>query len=106
RRGIQLQSVEHSDTAARCFRKWRVVDKQRLPYQIGALRLCQCPVVLRRDRRKTEQFGFEIMIGEELIDTPEAETAQRGGEQVRVDIDEARCGEYVLNNGVHRMNCN
>ena len=46
------------------------------------------------------------MIGEQMIDAPESQTAETGCEQVRVNVDDLRGSEYVRDHGfqVDRLN--
>ena len=89
--GVERDELEPD--SARGFGDWRVFDEKSLPDEIGLLGFTERPVVLRRDGRGAKKFGFEIVIGEELVDTPERKFAEGRGEKVGVDVDDGRGSE-------------
>ena len=96
RRGVQSERREHGNDPARRLRQRRVLHEQRLPHEVGAQRLRQPPVLLGRDGRKTEQLGFKVVVRQELVDAPARERPERRREQVRVDVDDRRRGQDVV----------
>ena len=91
--------MKNGDNAAGGFRDRFVLDKQRLPDQVGLLALGQREVLFRRDGGRTEQFRFEVVIRHQFVDAPESERAQGRHEEVRVHVDERRRVEHALNGG-------
>lgn len=77
-----------------------ILDEQRLPDQVGALRLVQLPVLLGCDTAESKQFGLHIVISEKFVDAPKPQAAELGWEQMRVNVDELRGIENVLDSAL------
>src|SRR6267143_552906 len=92
----QMKSLEHGDYPARGFRDGSIFDEERPPYGIGLIALGERPVLLGRGVGRSEEFSFEIMIGQQLVDAPQPELAECRSKQVRVNVDELRGREHIL----------
>ena len=87
----QVESVENSDDSAGGFRDRTIFNEQRLPDSVGLFEFRKIPILLRAHRRRAKKLGLEIMVGEELIDSPEAKAAEGRRKKMRVDINEVGC---------------
>ena len=94
--GRQQESFENGDDAARGFGNGCVFDEKSTPYGVGLFAFGERPILGGRSSGAAEKFGFEIVIGEQFVDPPETEFAERGSEEVRVDVDEGSGREYVF----------
>ena len=50
-----------------------------------------------RHARGAEQFGFEVVVGDQLIDAPKPDGPQRRHEEMRVDVDKRGGVEFLFN---------
>lgn len=97
--GGQLEGVQNGDNAASRFGDGRVFDEQSAADEVGLLGFGERPVVLRSHVGGAKKFGFEIVVGEELVDTPQRKIGEGGGEEVGVNIDERSGGKDFTNGG-------
>src|SRR5216683_3958267 len=103
--GRQLESLEHGDYPARGFREGSIFDEESPPYGIGLIALGERPVLLGPGVARSEEFSFEIMIGQQLVDAPQPELAECRSKQVRVNVDELRAREHILHSRGNLRSC-
>ena len=60
----ELEGFEHGDHPARGFRNRRIFNEKSPPYDIGLFALGKRPVLLGPGVGRSEEFSFEIMIGQ------------------------------------------
>jgi hypothetical protein len=84
----KTESVKDGDDAASGFRDGRVFDEERSPDGFGLLRSRKGPIVLGGHAGGPEEFGFEIVVSEEFVYSPERELAESGSEEVSVNVNE------------------
>ena len=82
------ERVKDSDDAASGFGDGRVFDEERTPDGFGLLRFREGPIVLGGHAGGTEEFRFEVVVGEELIYSPEREFAESGSEEMSMDVND------------------
>ncbi len=102
RSGALVGSPKASRTAidaARGFGNRSIFDEQGPPDQVG-LFACfgSAQYCSGRIGDGAEEFGFQIVIGQQFIDSPKPEVAERGHEEVGVDVDKRRSTEFLFDN--------
>ena len=50
----------------------------------------QPEILVRPERARPEQLGFQIVVGEQFVDSPQPQPPQRRHEQVGMDVDDRR----------------
>ena len=88
--------MEDGDYSARGFRNGGVIEEQGLPDQVRLREFRQREIFGRGDAGGAEEFGFEIVVRDQLIDTPEANGPEGGHKEVRVYVDKRDGVEFLL----------
>ena len=86
--GRKIERLEDGDYSAGSFGDGGVFDEERAPDCIGAILLSHGPIVLGRHLGRAEEFGFQVVVGEEVVDAPQSQLAKCRGKQVRVHVDD------------------
>src|SRR6267142_7048199 len=93
----QLKSLQDGDHAAGSFGDGRVFDEQSAPNNIGFISFGECPVVFGSHVRIAKEFGFEVVIGQKLINSPQTQIAESGSKQMSVNVNERYGRQDLLN---------
>jgi hypothetical protein len=91
--------VKGGDDATGGFGKRSVFDEESTPDKIGLIGFGERPVVFRGDGGGAEEFGFEIVVGEKLVDARESKLAKTRSEEMGVDVNNRNGGESVRDGG-------
>ena len=89
-RGVESERREDRDHPARGLGQGRVADEERLPDQVRLGRPRQLLELLRPHVRRSHQFGDQVVVGEQLVDAPVRQLAERGRKEVRVHVEDRR----------------
>ena len=71
------------------------------PDRVSLIALGQRPVVLRRHVGEAEEFGLQIVIREQFIDTPQPQRAECRRKEMGVHVDELGSSQYFFDSGVN-----
>src|SRR5258707_1099490 len=88
----QSECAEHGYNSTGSFRDRSVVDEQCFPDCVRLFDFRERPILFRFNGGRTKQFRFEIVIGQEFVDSPEPELAECRVEQMCMNVDERRGG--------------
>mmetsp|Transcript_107447 Transcript_107447/g.314160 ORF Transcript_107447/g.314160 Transcript_107447/m.314160 type:complete len:371 (-) Transcript_107447:162-1274(-) len=99
----QAQALQRGEHALAGFGDRRALDEEALPDVLGLLGLAEGKEGLmgHGGRRDHEVLGDQVVVGQQLVDAPEHQTAVVRREQVRVDVYDLYAVDLFTHRGRH-----
>lgn len=84
--GVDSEGLQGGEHAAAGFADRGILDEKGVPKHLRLRRLAGCPELVVRDIEVTEPFSDEVMVDEQLVDTPKQEGTEGRVVEMGMDV--------------------